>query len=153
MNVYGEHFNHYKYVLCCLPHTKVWFLDVLCKIQRNIHVLMLFSFFHTSGKTWCTSMVGASIILSFCVGHFYSNNDRIIRLVLWKSSAANEDSGDAYVDTDETNQNDHICNVAADRRVGLSCMEPSLSSARSVQNVRLVCMLCICILFMGDIHL
>lgn len=98
-------------------------------------------------------MVGASIILSFCVGRFYSNNDRIIRLVLWKSSAANEDSGDAYVDTDETNQNDHICNVAADRRVGLSCMEPSLSSARSVQNVRLVCMLCICIPFMGDINL
>ena len=27
------------------------------------------------------------------------------------------------------------------------------SSARSVQNVRLVCMLCICIPFMGDINL
>ena len=98
-------------------------------------------------------MVGASIILSFCVGRFYSNNDRIIRLVLWKSSAANEDSGDAYVDTDETNQNDHICDTASDRSVGVSCMEPSLSSARSVQNVYLVCVLRLCIPSMGDIHL
>ena len=61
--------------------------------------------------------------------------------------------GADYVDTNETDQNYHICDAAADRRVVLSCMEPSLSSARSVQNVRLVCMLCICIPFMGDINL
>ena len=61
--------------------------------------------------------------------------------------------GGVHVDTDETNQNDHICDAAADRCVGVSCMESSLSSARSVQNVRLVCMLCICIPFMGDINL
>ena len=61
--------------------------------------------------------------------------------------------GGVHVDTDETNQNDHICDDAADRCVVLSCMEPSLSSARSVQNVHLVCVLRLCIPSMGDIHL
>ena len=61
--------------------------------------------------------------------------------------------GGVHVDTDETNQNDHICDAAADRCVGVSCMESSLSSARSVQNVRLVRVLRLCIPFMGDIDL